>query len=700
MIIKDILYYLKYYKNWIISIFIFTILFFISIFLSYFGSLHLLHVDKPLLDFFAESISYTLFIYMIATLLGIVLVSLVRLIGFFRKKDLEVLLEIKTQFLKDEINQALNKLQLNDKILSDAPVGIFMTVGHNIVYANSWMKRFWNHENISHPIDRSKLFISQKEFLALEKKVLVALTTQKHFSTQIALENKKGQKSFVHVSVYSYKPKDPKKGIIWFMTDASLEVKNVELETYYQTVFRVMSILHIAEESNIPENEVLKQIALEVIGVYGIKTAFYWRYVDKKLHFVFAAGEEKSFPNRPDIIDVVDKSNAGDAAVKAVLTKRSCVCNDLMDSEYYKKYFMRKANKKQVKANLCIPLIINDKVEGVISLWSYETGMFYDSFKFRLQQLSFEICRNLADIRVRRKAKEAIRHYEECLRAQIHELENNKKIMQQQASEVNAMIGDLIIARDAAEKANRIKTEFLANVSHELRTPLNAILGFSEAIEKETFGPLENTQYKNYIGYISTSGKHLLSLINDVLDLSRVEVGKQKMTEEEIKVIPVIKDVLSVIERYPGGDKRYITLTPQKSNLTLLADERSFKQIMLNVLSNAVKFTPEDGQIKINVNSTKKKELLIEVSDNGIGIPKDKVNDLFQPFSQVENIMTREHEGSGLGLVLIRKLMELHGGRVWIESEEGKGCSVFMLFPKNRVLNSVRKKRIKNEKNI
>ena len=694
---KDFFYYVRYYKNWIISFFIFTVLFFTSVFLSYFSSLHLLNVNKPLLAFFAESLSYTLFIYMMAMLLGIVLVVLVRLIGFFRKKDIEILLEVKTQFLKEEIEQVSAKLQQNDKMFSEIPLGIFMTIGNRVVYANDWIRRFWAEENLVLPIDKQKLFVPLREFTALEKKVILALMHQRRFSSQISLENKMGVKTLFQVTAYGNKFKDPKKGIIWFFQDASLEMKNVELETYYQTVFRVMSILHIAEEKGTPEKEILQQLLNEIIGVYGIKTAFYWKYLDKKLHFVFAAGEERSFPHRPQLIDLNDKENAGDAAVKAVLSKRACLCNDLMNDKYYKHYFVRKANKKQVKSNLCIPLIINDKVEGIISLWGYETGMFYDSFKFRLQQLTFEICRRLADIRARRKAKEAIHHYEECLRTQIHELETNKKIMQRQASEVNAMIGDLIMARDAAEKANRVKTEFLANISHELRTPLNAILGFSEAIENETFGPIENQQYKDYIGYITTSGKHLLSLINDVLDLSRVEVGKQKMNDEELKIWPVLNDVLSVIERYPGGDKRYITIKPKKSDLMLLADERSFKQIMLNVLSNAVKFTQDNGKIDIFIELTDKKELQIKVSDNGIGIPKDKMSILFHPFSQVENVMTREHEGSGLGLTLIRKLMELHGGRVWIESEEGKGSSVFLLFPKSRVIDPSEKKKGKKK---
>jgi len=697
MKLKDVWYYIKYYKNWIISIFIFTVLFFISVFLSYFGSLHLLHVDKPLLDFFAESISYTLFVYMVATLLGIVLVSLVRLVGFFRKKDIEMLLEVKTQFLKNEINQVSGKLQQNDKMLGELPIGAFVTVGHNVVYANEWMRHFWGIDHISFPINRQRAFASYKGFAALEKKALLTLLHQKRFSSQVYFENQAGQKKLVLVTAYCNKLKDPKKGIVWFFTDGSLEMKNIELETYYQTVFRVVSILHLAEEHNTPEETALKQVLSEIISVYGIKTLFYWRYIDKKLHFVFSAGEEKAFPNKPHIIDVSDKANAGDAAVKAVLNKRSSVCTDLMNDAYYKRYFTRQGNRKQAKSNLCIPMVINDKVEGVVSLWSYETGMFYDSFKFRLNQLFFEICHYLSDIRDRRKAKEAIRHYEECLRAQIHELEDNKKVMQRQASEVNAMIGDLISARDVAEKANRVKTEFLANISHELRTPLNAILGFSEAIENETFGPLGNKQYKEYIGYISTSGKHLLSLINDVLDLSRVEVGKQRMNDTQIKVVSVINDVLSVIERYPGGDKRHINVKPKKSDLLLWADERSFKQIMLNILSNAVKFTQDNGKIDIDVSVTPKKELMIKVTDNGIGIPKNKLSDLFQPFSQVENIMTREHEGTGLGLTLIRKLMELHGGRVWIESEEGKGSSVFIVFPKSRLLNAPKSKGVKKK---
>lgn len=686
MVWMGIGYYLRLYKNWIISVLIFTILFWVTAYLSYVSTFHLLKVDKPLIMFLADSFSYTLFIYGVATLLGVFLVSLVRLVGFFRQRDIELLLQSKTRELTEEIKDTEETLQTRQSILNEVPIGIFMTQFHQILYANEWMYVSWGYDDKKEKTEGvQNFFTSVKEFLELEKRAVTALGKQKSFGVQAALTNGVGQKVFVQLTAYSLKPKSPKKGMVWFLQDMSQEMKNIELETYYQTVFRVMSILHIADEHNMSEEDILRQLLDEIIGIYGLKTGFYFRYDDKMLKFSFLAGEDSDFPNHPDVIDLSSPKMATAAIVKAVLSRKGFVYNDIQGMDYYRQNLARK-NNPAVKSTFSFPIIINNKVEGVVSLYAYETGFFTDSLVFRLQQLNAEICKNIANIRARRKATESIRRYEECLRGQIHELETNKKIMQRQAGEVNAMIGDLILARDTAEKASRSKTEFLANISHELRTPLNAILGFSEAIEQETFGPLRNKQYKDYVGYILTSGRHLLSLINDVLDLSCVEVGRHKMNDEDVKIIPVVKDVISVISRYPGGDKRHITVESNVKEIILHADERSFKQIFLNVLSNAVKFTPENGKIDVNLTITDKGELEIKVHDNGVGIPKDKIGDLFQPFSQVENIMTREHEGSGLGLVLIKKLVELHQGRVWIQSDEGKGTTVFIVFPKARVV--------------
>lgn len=688
-------YYLKLYKNWIISILIFTIIFWAMIYLSYVFTFHMLEVDKPLILFLADSFSYTLFIYGVAALLGIVLISLVRLAGFFRQKDIEVLLQAKTRELKGIIDKTEEVLDGRQKVIHEAPIGIFMTHKRQILYANEWMFSTWGYDEKNQRLSGAEnFFTSINEFFALERKAIGVLKKQKSFNVQTALENGLKQKVFVELSVYAAEPKKPEHGLIWFLQDMTSQMKNIELETYYQTVFRVMSILHTADEDNISEDDILRQLLDEVLGIYGLKTGFYFKYDDKKLKFAFLSGEDTYFPNHPDIIDLSDKKLAVAAIVKAALSRKGFSYSDIQGIDYYKQNLSRK-NSPQVKSTLAFPVIVNNKVEGMVSLYAYETGFFTDSLVFRLQQLNAEIGKNLGNIRARRKAKESIRRYEECLRGQIHELETNKKIMQRQASEVNAMIGDLILARDTAEKASRAKTEFLANISHELRTPLNAILGFSEAMEQETFGPLNNKQYKEYVGYILSSGRHLLSLINDVLDLSCVEVGRHKMHEEDIQVIPVVKSVVSVISRYPGGDKRHIQVKSNVQDITLRADERSFKQVFLNVLSNAVKFTHEGGRIDVLLDITAKNELQIEVKDDGVGIPKDKIGELFQPFSQVENIMTREHEGSGLGLVLIRKLVELHQGRVWIESAEGKGTSVFLLFPKARVQAIKKNKRVK-----
>lgn len=678
-------YYLKLYKNWIISILIFTIIFWTAMYLSYVTTYHLLEMDKPLILFLADSFSYALFIYGVAALLGVLLISLVRLAGFFRQKDIEILLQTKTHELKGIIEETEDVLTARQKIIHEAPLGVFMTHKHQILYANEWMYQSWGYSEKSERISGIENFFSSvDEVLVLERKVLNALKKQKSFSVQTALENGLKQKVFVEFHVYALEPKKPERGLVWFLSDMTAEIKNIELETYYQTVFRVMSILHAADENNMSENDILRQLLDEVLGIYGLRTGFYFKYEDKKLNFAFLSGEDSYFPNHPNVIDLSDPQFEVAAIVKAVLSRKGFVYNDIEKIEYYRQNLGR-TNSPQVKSTFAFPIIINNKVEGVVSLYAYATGFFTDSLVFRLQQLNTEICKNLGNIRTKHKAKESIHRYEECLRGQIHELETNKKIMQRQASEVNAMIGDLILARDSAEKANRSKTEFLANISHELRTPLNAILGFSEAMEQETFGKIGNKQYKDYIGYILESGRHLLSLINDVLDLSCVEVGRHKMNEEDINVIPVVEDVVSIIARYPGGDKRHIKVKADEKGIVLHADERSFKQVFLNVLSNAVKFTREEGHINVLLGLTPKGDLQIEVKDDGVGIPKDKIGDLFQPFSQVENIMTREHDGSGLGLVLIKKLVELHGGHVWIESVEGKGTSVFLLFPKARI---------------
>lgn len=235
-------------------------------------------------------------------------------------------------------------------------------------------------------------------------------------------------------------------------------------------------------------------------------------------------------------------------------------------------------------------------------------------------------------------------------------------------------------AKEAAEQAYASKTRFLANMSHELRTPLNAIIGFSEMIQRQLLGPVGNARYLDYIGGIRESGEHLLHLINDILDMSKIEIGKYELYVEEINVGKLIRLAVHMIEgRAQEAQVRVITDDIQE-DIQIVADRRALMQILLNLLSNAVKFTPADGAIDIRC----QRELggvAIIVSDTGVGIPKDKIDIVTLPFEQVGSELTRKHEGSGLGLAITKDLIELHGGTLDIGSEVGIGTTVTVLLP-------------------
>ncbi len=249
------------------------------------------------------------------------------------------------------------------------------------------------------------------------------------------------------------------------------------------------------------------------------------------------------------------------------------------------------------------------------------------------------------------------------------------------ARELEETRDDALRKRFEAETANASKTAFLANMSHELRTPLNAILGFSEIIAKECLGAVGSPRYKEYAGDIHASGSHLLSLINDLLDVAKIEAGKMDIEPHPLDTRQVLETALKFVQARARERRQEFVIEVDPATPTLFADERAFKQILINLVSNAVKFTPEGGRIAVVASRARSGEFQLMVEDNGPGIPRDKIDKIFKPFSQVDNRYDRAAGGTGLGLALVRGLAELHGGRAWLESEPGKGCRAYVVFP-------------------
>lgn len=243
---------------------------------------------------------------------------------------------------------------------------------------------------------------------------------------------------------------------------------------------------------------------------------------------------------------------------------------------------------------------------------------------------------------------------------------------------------ELARARDAAEAANKAKTGFLANMSHELRTPLNAVIGFAEVLEGEVLGPMGNHRYTEYAKDIRESGLHLLSLINDLLDLSKAESGKLELDEREMDPEEAVSQCLSMVQPRAEAADVFLHSRIPAGLPQLYADERKIKQVLLNLLTNAIKFTPAGGEVSAAV-EWDGTHLRFLVADNGIGIAQDDLDKILQPFVQVDSSLNRKYEGTGLGLPLVKSLVELHGGELEIASEPGQGTLVKVQLPAERV---------------
>ncbi|MCF6155497.1 MAG: ammonium transporter [Candidatus Brocadia sp.] len=309
---------------------------------------------------------------------------------------------------------------------------------------------------------------------------------------------------------------------------------------------------------------------------------------------------------------------------------------------------------------------------GVAFLWSFGLGMLF-----------FWCLKKIVGVRVSPEEEKRglnVAEYEDVASwldfIRITRLQDLNIVLEKRVAERTE---ELQKANIALEKANRLKSEFLATMSHELRTPLNAIIGFAEVLRDEITGTL-NEEQKEFVGDIHSSGQHLLNMINSILDLSKIEAGKLELQFEEFPVEEAIHEVLNTIVGF--SDKKGISIRTyiHEDIPSLTADKMKFKQIMFNLLSNAIKFTPENGRITIKAKLINQ-HIQIAVSDTGIGIRPEDMDKLFEAFRQIDGSYARHYEGTGLGLALIKRLIESHGGKIWVKSTYGKGSTFTFTLP-------------------
>jgi signal transduction histidine kinase len=262
--------------------------------------------------------------------------------------------------------------------------------------------------------------------------------------------------------------------------------------------------------------------------------------------------------------------------------------------------------------------------------------------------------------------------------------------LSQSRAGLDALTRRLALTADRAEHASRAKSAFLANMSHELRTPLNAIMGFSEIMKDQHLGPMTNARYLGYAGDIHASGRYLLGIINDILDLSKIEAGKMSLENaEEFPLRQALEASLALCS--PLAERFGVTIQAQlpPEHVRLVAVDRMIRQIVINIVGNAIKFTPAGGQVEVRGAPTADGGYAVTVQDCGIGMTETDIEKALTPFGQVENRMTATHNGTGLGLPLAKAMLELHGGALSIRSVPLHGTTIALIFPASRIASSL-----------
>jgi signal transduction histidine kinase/CHASE3 domain sensor protein len=381
------------------------------------------------------------------------------------------------------------------------------------------------------------------------------------------------------------------------------------------------------------------------------------------------AGEEQGYLKKISISLTEDPYGRGPTG-NALREGQHFVCDDIA-SDQRMRAWREDALIRGFLSSAAFPIKLHGKVIGALSVYASEPNLFNTKTVFLLDEVASDISFALENLK-----REELRKQAEAEAKRLNEdLEHRVEERTAELADVNRQLED---RNREVEHANRMKSEFLARMSHELRTPLNAIIGFSDLLAEESAGPLSEKQSR-FIGHVRAGARHLLQLINDVLDVSKIEAGKIDLSMANFVAADAIIEVMSVIR--PLAESKGIQTDSKVGNeLVIHADRIRFKQILYNLLTNAVKFTQEEGKVSIEA-FPEKDFVRICVSDTGIGISPEEQVAIFEEFHQVGGTTKNANQGTGLGLTITRRLVELHGGRIWVESKPDSGSQFSFTIP-------------------
>jgi signal transduction histidine kinase len=395
-----------------------------------------------------------------------------------------------------------------------------------------------------------------------------------------------------------------------------------------------------AVSSTVDLDTVLQTIVAHSVGLTGATGGLIYEYNEATRDFHLRASQYLD----EQLVDLLrnEPLRFGEGATgRAAATRAPVQVTDVADeSEYDVPRIRALFDRLGYRALLAVPLLLEQRILGALTVWRRESGSFSPEVVNLLETFATQSALALQNARLFRELADKGRQL---------------------------------------ELASQHKSEFLANMSHELRTPLNAIIGFSEVLIQHMFGEL-NEKQDEYLKDIYASGQHLLSLINDILDLSKIEAGRMELTPAPFHLPSALENAVTLVRERAARHAIALHLDLDPRLGELVGDERKVKQVLLNLLSNAVKFTPEGGRISVKAGLTDG-AVEISVTDSGIGIAPEDQAAIFEEFRQVGSDDARKQEGSGLGLTLARKFVELHGGRIWVESEVGRGSTFTFTLP-------------------